>query len=67
MGSTATVVVGQVLSAAFITVVLLATGSSIGRLRDIMWLVLLNGVFTAVAYATHYHALQPGPSRWYRR
>ena len=61
MGSTATVVVGQVLSAAFITVVLLATGSSIGRLRDIMWLVLLNGVFTAVAYATHYHALELGP------
>jgi drug/metabolite transporter (DMT)-like permease len=61
MGSIATVVVGQVLSAAFITVVLLATGSSIGRLRGIVWLVLLNGICTAVAYATHYHALELGP------
>ena len=41
--------------------VLLATGSSIGRLRGIVWLVLLNGICTAVAYATHYHALELGP------
>jgi uncharacterized membrane protein len=61
MGSVATVVVGQVLSAAFITVILVATGSSVSRLGGILWLVALNGVCTAVAYATHYHALELGP------
>jgi len=61
MGSVATVVVGQVLSAAFITVVLLATGDPIERLGPILWLVVLNGICTAIAYATHYRALELGP------
>jgi drug/metabolite transporter (DMT)-like permease len=61
MGSIATVVVGQALSAAFITLVLLASGSSVGPLSAIMWVVGLNGVCTAIAYASHYRALELGP------
>jgi uncharacterized membrane protein len=61
MGSIATVVVGQALSAAFMTVVFVAAGAPIGRLHGLLWLVALNGVFTALAYGTHYRALELGP------
>ena len=61
MGSIATVVVGQALSALFITVVLVASGSPIAPLSSILWVVGLNGVCTAVAYASHYRALELGP------
>ncbi len=61
MGSLATVVVGQVLSAAFMTAILVASGTSIGTLGSVIGLVALNGVFTATAYATHYRALELGP------
>ncbi|MGZ4133346.1 MAG: EamA family transporter [Actinomycetota bacterium] len=61
MGSVATVVVGQAMSAVFMMIVLLASGSSIRPLSAILWVVALNGVCTAVAYASHYHALELGP------
>ena len=61
VGSTATVIVGQVMSWTFITAVLLFSGTSIQPLRAIVWLVLLNGVFTALSYFTHFRALELGP------
>ena len=61
MGSTATVVLGQVMAGAFITVVLVAGGISVAPLSTIMWIVVLNGIFTASAYFTHYRALELGP------
>ncbi len=61
MGSIATVVLGQVMSWAFVTVVLVAGGTSIAPLGAIFWLIVLNGIFTASAYFTHYRALELGP------
>ena len=61
IGSTPAVVFGQVLSAIFMTVLVLATGQDLGRVGTLLWLVAANGVVTATAYATHYYALQLGP------
>lgn len=61
IGSIVTVIVGQVLSVVFMTVLLLATGSSTASLRPIIGWIALNGLFTAVAYMTHYRALELGP------
>jgi len=61
VGSIATVIVGQVMSWTFITAVLLFSGTSIQPLRAIVWFVLLNGVFTAISYFTHFRALELGP------
>jgi uncharacterized membrane protein len=61
IGSVSAVVAGQLLSAVFMTVVLVATGASIEPLRSDVWLVVLNGAFAAFAYTTHYKALELGP------
>ena len=61
IGSLGAVVAGQLLSAAFMTVVLVATGESLEPLRADVWLVVLNGAFAAFAYVTHYKALELGP------
>jgi uncharacterized membrane protein len=61
IGSTPAVVFGQLLSAAFMTVLVLATGQDLARVPPLLWLVAANGVVTATAYATHYYALQLGP------
>ena len=61
IGSVSAVIAGQVLSAVFMTVVLVATGESIEPLRSDVWLVVLNGAFAAFAYTTHYKALELGP------
>ncbi len=61
IGSVATVIVGQVFSLSFMTVVVLATGSSITALGPIVGWIALNGVFTAIAYMGHYRALELGP------
>ena len=61
IGSVSAVIAGQVLSAVFMTVVLVATGASIEPLRSDVWLVVLNGAFAAFAYTTHYKALELGP------
>jgi drug/metabolite transporter (DMT)-like permease len=61
IGAISAVVAGQVLSAVFITAVLLATGESIQPLGADIWLVVLNGAVAALAYTTHYKALQLGP------
>lgn len=61
VGSIATVVLGQAMSWTFITAVLVISGTSVQPLRAIVWLVLLNGVFTAISYFTHFRALELGP------
>jgi uncharacterized membrane protein len=61
IGSIGAVMSGQVLSAAFITAVLVATGTSLAPLGPDVWLVLLNGAAAAFAYLTHYKALELGP------
>ena len=54
-------IAGQLLSAVFMTAVVVATGESLEPLRADIWLVVLNGAFAAFAYTTHYKALELGP------
>ena len=61
IGAISAVVAGQVLSAVFITAVLVATGESVEPLGADIWLVVLNGAVAALAYTTHYKALELGP------
>jgi drug/metabolite transporter (DMT)-like permease len=61
IGSISTVIVGQVLSFLFMTTLLVATGEPVSELEPILGWVALNGLFTAVAYVTHYRALELGP------
>jgi uncharacterized membrane protein len=61
IGSLPTVVVGQVLSAVVMAVAAIATGQDVSRVGTYLGPLALNGVFTAVAYATHYRALALGP------
>jgi drug/metabolite transporter (DMT)-like permease len=61
IGAISAVLAGQFLSALFMTAVLLATGESIRPLRADIWLVALNGAVAALAYTTHYKALELGP------
>lgn len=61
MGAISAVMAGQLLSALFITAVLLGTGQSLEQLRADVWLVVLNGAVAAFAYTTHYKALELGP------
>jgi uncharacterized membrane protein len=61
IGAIGTVISGQVLSAIFITGVLLVSGESLAPLGPSIWLVVLNGVVSAFAYAAHYRALELGP------
>lgn len=61
IGSLAAVMSGQVLSAAFMTVILVVSGESLAPLAPDVWLLALNGAFAAFAYVTHYRALELGP------
>jgi drug/metabolite transporter (DMT)-like permease len=61
IGALSAVISGQLLSAAFMTVLLLVTGVSLAPLADSIWLLVLNGAVAAFAYATHYKALELGP------
>jgi drug/metabolite transporter (DMT)-like permease len=61
IGSIAAVLSGQLLSAIFITGVLVFSGGSLTVLAPHVWLVVLNGAFAAFAYVTHYRALELGP------
>jgi len=61
IGSLWTVMVGQTLSAVVATGILLWSGRSLAVLGPVMGLVALNGICAAIAYQTHYHALELGP------
>ncbi len=61
IGSLPAVVVGQLLSMVCMVVLVLATDQDVSRVSSFLRLIALNGIFTAVAYATHYRALELGP------
>jgi uncharacterized membrane protein len=61
IGALSAVIAGQLLSAAAMTAVLLATGTSLAPLGDSFWLLVVNGAVAAFAYVTHYKALELGP------
>ena len=61
IGSLWTVMVGQALSAVVVTGILVWSGRSLAVLVPVAGLVVLNGFCAAVAYQTHYHALELGP------
>lgn len=61
IGAISTVMSGQVLSAVFMTAVLVATRTSLEPLGSDVWLLVLNGAAAAFAYLTHYKALELGP------
>ncbi|MGZ4155289.1 MAG: EamA family transporter, partial [Actinomycetota bacterium] len=61
IGSLWTVMIGQGLSAVIATAVLLWSGRSLAPLAPVVILVVLNGISAAVAYQTHYRALELGP------
>ncbi len=60
-GSLPTVLVSQGLSALVVTAVFVAAGHTVGELSPVGWVIGLNGVASATAYASHYKALQLGP------
>jgi drug/metabolite transporter (DMT)-like permease len=61
IGAIGAVMSGQLLSAVFMTALLIVTGESVEPLRSDVWLLVLNGAFAAFAYTTHYKALELGP------
>jgi uncharacterized membrane protein len=61
IGSFAAVVSGQLLSAAFMTIVFAFAGGTLGSIHGLLWFVALNGVASMIAYASHFRALQLGP------
>jgi len=61
LGSLATVLIAQMCSAALVTVVLLGGDHDLGGLTPYLGWVALNGVVSAIAYASHYRALELGP------
>jgi uncharacterized membrane protein len=61
IGSLWAVIVGQALSAVVITVVVVATDTSLNVLTPFVGFVVVNGISSAIAYQTHYRALELGP------
>lgn len=61
IGALSAVIAGQLLSAATMTAILLATGTSLAPLGENVGLLVVNGAMAAFAYATHYKALELGP------
>lgn len=61
IGAIGAVMSGQLLSAVFMTALLIVTGESLEPLRSNLWLLVLNGAVAAFAYTTHYKALELGP------
>lgn len=61
IGSLPAVVIGQLLSTTFMVVLVFATGQDVSRVTSFLGLIAANGIFTALAYVTHYRALELGP------
>ncbi len=61
IGSMATVLVAQTLSAVIMTALLFVGGHDAGSLGPYLVLLAMNGVASAGAYVTHYRALELGP------
>jgi drug/metabolite transporter (DMT)-like permease len=61
IGSISAVIMGQLLSALFVSVLVVTTGQDVSRVMPLLGVVALNGAFAATAYASHYRALELGP------
>jgi drug/metabolite transporter (DMT)-like permease len=61
IGSGATVLIAQVVSAAAISVLLIVAAPDLGALREVVGWLAPNAVLTAAAYATLYRGLELGP------
>lgn len=61
IGSLPTVAIAQTLTAAVMTVFMVAGGHNPGVLEPFVGLVILNGLASGGAYLSHYRALQLGP------
>jgi uncharacterized membrane protein len=61
IGSLPAVLLGQVLSAAFMSLLLVIGGHDVGLLAGAAGLLVLNGAASMTAYASHYRALELGP------
>jgi drug/metabolite transporter (DMT)-like permease len=61
IGSLATVLIAQGLSAVVMTALLFAGGHDPGVMSAYLLLLLANGLASAGAYVSHYHALELGP------
>lgn len=61
IGSLWVVLVAQTFSAAVVTVIALVGGQELASAGTLGWWIVLNAVFSATAYVTHYKALELGP------
>lgn len=61
IGSVPAVVSGQVTSAVFMTILVVVTAQDVGAVTPVLGIMVLNGVFAATAYSSHYRALELGP------
>jgi uncharacterized membrane protein len=61
IGSLPAVVIGQVLSTSVMVVLVIATDQDVSRVSTFLGPLVLNGICTAIAYVTHYRALELGP------
>jgi uncharacterized membrane protein len=61
IGSIAAVVLGQLLSAAFMTILFAFAGGPLSSIHGLLGFIALNGVTSMVAYTSHFRALQLGP------
>jgi drug/metabolite transporter (DMT)-like permease len=61
IGSLWTVVIAQTFTAVAATVLVLASGDGLRPAATLLGALFLNAVFSAVAYVTHYRALELGP------
>jgi drug/metabolite transporter (DMT)-like permease len=61
LGSLWVVLIAQGASAAVVTVIVLAGGHDVTAVTGALGWIVLNAVFSATAYVTHYRALELGP------
>jgi drug/metabolite transporter (DMT)-like permease len=61
IGALGAVIAGQLLSAAAMTALVVASDTSLAPLEGYLGWIALNGAVSAFAYATHYRALELGP------
>jgi drug/metabolite transporter (DMT)-like permease len=61
IGSLWVVLAAQTFSAAVVTVIALAGDQALSAAGALIWWIVLNAVFSATAYITHYRALELGP------
>jgi drug/metabolite transporter (DMT)-like permease len=61
IGSLWVVLAAQSFSAAVVTAIAIAGGQDFTAVGALIWWIVLNSVFSATAYVTHYRALELGP------